>query len=207
MTTLMIRSRPDNVSTRHSPPDNVLVEGNRSTVPPYPSSFLIHHRAIPWHTLATYQWVPYRRLEETSSQQYFPSCAFSRRRDSVHGAVPVAEDIRFIGPIQQQGRGHTGGRGETLLVDKKYAVASGECRMDVKLSCTNQLLLTVQLVLPLLARPGSSSFVFLHVCTSPSPPLALRYGGAGRNSHHVSMYMKSHHDSPSACPRPRQQFV
>ena len=51
-----IRSRPDNVSTRHSPPDNVLVEGNRSTVPPYPSSFLIHHRAIPWHTLATYQW-------------------------------------------------------------------------------------------------------------------------------------------------------
>ena len=39
-----------------SRPDNVLVEGNRSTVPPYPSSFLIHHRAIPWHTLATYQW-------------------------------------------------------------------------------------------------------------------------------------------------------
>ena len=187
--------------------------------------------------------MPYRRLEETSSQQYFPSCAFSRRRDSVHGAraitygpaspaiarsswfllvrlparlhfsfptgfaVPVAEDIRFIGPIQQQGRGHTGGRGETLLVDKKYAVASGECRMDVKLSCTIQLLLTVQLVLPLLARPGSSSFVFLHVCTSPSPPLALRYGGAGRNSHHVSMYMKSHHDSPCTCPRPRQQFV
>ena len=79
--------------------------------------------------------------------------------------------------------------------------------MDVKLSCTIQLLLTVQLVLPLLARPGSSSFVFLHVCTSPSPPLALRYGGAGRNSHHVSMYMKSHHDSPCTCPRPRQQFV
>ena len=51
-----IRSRPDNVnvSTRHSPPDNVLVEGNGSTVPPYPSSFLIQHRAI--HTLATYQW-------------------------------------------------------------------------------------------------------------------------------------------------------
>ena len=24
--------------------------------PLYPSSFLIHHRAIPWHTLATYQW-------------------------------------------------------------------------------------------------------------------------------------------------------
>ena len=164
-----IRSRPDNVSTRHSPPDNVLVEGNRSTVPPYPSSVLIHHRAIPWHTLAT----------------------FSRRRDSVHWAVPVAEDIRFIGPIQQQGRGHTGDRGETLLVDKKYAVASGEFRMDVKLSCTIQLLLTVQLVLPLLARPGSSSFVFLHVCTSPSPPLALRYGGAGRNSHHVHGHVSS----------------
>ena len=138
-----IRSRPDNVSTRHSPPDNVLVEGN-------------------WKHI---NGLPYRGLEETSSQQYFPSCAFSRRCDSVYWAVPVAEDIRFIGPIQQQGRGHTGGRGETLLVDKKYAVASGECRMDVKLSCTIQLLLTVQLVvLPLLARPGSSSFVF--PCTS-----------------------------------------
>ena len=178
------RSRSDNVSTRHSPPDNVLVEGN-------------------WQHI---NGLPYRGLEETSSQQYFPSCAFSRQRYSVYWAVPVAEDIRFIGPIQQQGRGHTGGRGETLLVGKKYAVASGECRMDVKLSCTIQLLLTVQLVLPLLARPGSSSFVFLHVCTSPSPPLALRYGGAGRNSHHVSMYMKSHHVS-CTCPRPRQQFV
>ena len=192
-----IRSRPDNVSTRHSPPDNVqshrTLHHSSFTIARYPGTHWQHINGVPYH-----------RLEETSSQQYFPSCAFSRRRDSVHEAVPVAEDIRFIGPIQQQGRGHTGGRGETLLVDKKYAVASGECRMDVKLSCTIQLLLTVQLVLPLLARPGSSSFVFLHVCTSPSPPLALRYGGAGKNSH---MYMKSHHDSPCTCPRPRQQFV
>ena len=32
----------DNVSTRHSPPDNVL-EGNMSTVPPYPSDTTVDH--------------------------------------------------------------------------------------------------------------------------------------------------------------------
>ena len=202
-----IRSRPDNVSTRHSPPDNVLVEGNRSTVPPYPSSFLIHHRAIPWHTLATYQWgaLPSSRGDVFAAifsllRIQSPTRQRSRGRSSC-GRHSIHRANSETGPWTHRGRG------ETLLVDKKYAVASGECRMGVKLSCTIQLLLTVQLVLPLLARPGSSSFVFLHVCTSPSPPLALRYGGAGRNSHHVSMYMKSHHDSPCTCPRPRLQFV
>ena len=202
-----IRSRPDNVSTRHSPPDNVLVEGNRSTVPPYPSSFLIHHRAIPWHTLATYQWG-----------------ALPSSRGDVFAAIFSL--LRIQSPTRQRSRGRSScgrhsiyransatglwtHRGQRRDIVSGQEIRSGKWRVPhgCQVVMHNSALLTVQLVLPLLARPGSSSFVFLHVCTSPSPPLALRYGGAGRNSHHVSMYMKSHHDSPSTCPRPRQQFV
>ena len=140
---------------------------NRSPVPPYPSSFLIHHHAIPWHTLATYQGVPYRRLEGTSSQQYFSSCAFSPpTRQCLPGRSSCRRKFDSSDQCSNRAMDTQGQRRDIVsgqeICSGKWQVASA---MNIKFSFLIELLLTV---LPLLARPDSSSFVFVHFCSSPS---------------------------------------
>ena len=99
------RSRPDNVSTRRSPPDNVL-EDNTSTVPPYPSSFLIHHRDTLAHTGNIS-----RDALPSSRADVFAAIVFILRIQSADATVftgPFQLKKTFIGPVQPQGRGHTG---------------------------------------------------------------------------------------------------
>ena len=97
------------VSTMRCRPDNVL-EDNRYTVPPnrtlHHSSFtIVRYHGTHWQHIKGCLTVAYRgRL----SSNVFRPAHTVRRRDRVYGPVPVVEDIRFIGPVQQQGRGHTG---------------------------------------------------------------------------------------------------
>ena len=119
------------MSTRHSPPDNVL-QGNRSTVPPYPSSFLIHHRAIPWHTLATYQW---GALPSSRGDVFAPIFSLLRiqsptrqrlRGRSSCGRHSIHRASSATGPWTHRGRGETGNRAVDTQGQRRDIVSGQE---------------------------------------------------------------------------------